>query len=184
MAFSLPSSTYVFGILWPRIGICPGLRTLLIGRRILLVEVRNVRDKGVVRIGICQKTFNTQKNLGNRQSRRPFILQNIKANRTRCVNIRMIDPRDKAHVWGAKGIVLREFNREFEDTAFIGRIRWAKNEAVPFIHIISLRSSATGGWRISLKFFQFILYAFQCHPYLQRCIILKLRGRPRKYPLL
>lgn len=52
-----------------------------ISRSIGLVDVSNLRNKRIIRVGISQQRADRKQNLGNGQSRRPLVLQDVEADR-------------------------------------------------------------------------------------------------------
>jgi len=58
---------------------CPFSGRFLISGTILLIEIRDFWNEGVIRIRISKKARYTQKNLRNSEGRRPLGLENIEA---------------------------------------------------------------------------------------------------------
>ena len=79
--------------------------------------MRHLRPQGIFRVRIGQKGQNRQEHLRNRQSRRPLIFQDVQADHTARVDIRVIDLRLEIDFWGLKGIIRREVDGELKDTA-------------------------------------------------------------------
>ena len=123
----------------------------------------HLRPQGIVGIGIGQQGQDGQQNLGNGQSRRPLILENIQADHAGRVHIRMIDLRCKGDLGGLKGIVRREMNIELKDPAGIGGIGGPHDHAGPVIEILlfGATGAATGG--VLEDILEFLVDTLECH---------------------
>jgi len=59
---------------------------------IFLPVISNIISKGIIRVRLRKKGLNTNQYCSNLQSRAPFIFQDVKANSSQSVNVRMINP--------------------------------------------------------------------------------------------
>lgn len=64
-----------------------------------------------------------------------FYLQNINTNKAERIDIAVIDLRHELALRRRKWVILGELHVEFEDSVFIGRIRWAVYVSIPFEEI-------------------------------------------------
>jgi len=72
--------------------------------------VRNLGDKGIIRVGIGQQGTDREQDLGDRQSRAPLLLENIEAYASIAVDIRMEDLSLERYLRGFEGVIRRKMN--------------------------------------------------------------------------
>ena len=98
--------------------------------------MRDIRHQRIIRIRVCEQRQNTEKHLRNRERRTPLTFQNIKTDASRCVDIRMIDLRFEGNNGRLEGIIARKADRQVEDSAREGRVRWSEDHGGPGKEVI------------------------------------------------
>ena len=101
----------------------PFTRLDIIGGAIPLVRVCDLRNQRIIRIRIREQRQDAQKNFGNRKRRTPLLFQNIKADSTSCVDIRMIDLRLESDDRRLERIVTGKSDTQTKGASVKGRIR-------------------------------------------------------------
>ena len=80
------------------------------------------RARNTHRVGVGQQRTDGQQNLGNRQRRRPLLLQDIKADLSRTVDVTVVDSRAKRHFRRLEWVIRRKLNIQKEDAILVRRI--------------------------------------------------------------
>lgn len=141
-----------------RISLRPFPCLFLVRLAIALVEIRDFRRQRVVRIGVREETQNTQERLGNRECRAPPVFQNIKADATSCVDIRMVDFGAERHNRRLERIVTRKRDGQLEHTPLKWRIRGTEDHGLPTKEILFVdRAGCTIRRRILLNLLELVL---------------------------
>jgi len=73
-------------------------------------ELRDVWNKGIIRVGVSKKRANTEQHLGYGEGRAPLILENVQADSTIRVDVTVIDTCGEMHLGWLKRIIRREVN--------------------------------------------------------------------------
>ena len=123
--------------------ICPFPRRCLVVRPMILVLLGNLGHERIIRIRIGQHGQNREKDLGNCQSRRPILLQNIKTDETRCVDLWMVNLRGEDDARRLERIVDRKLDCHMEDAPAVGGICGSEHDALPVVHIIFIDRAGT-----------------------------------------
>ncbi len=98
--------------------------------------MRDIRHQRITRIRVREKRQNAKKHLRNRERRTPLTLQNIKTDASRCVDIRMIDLRFEGYNGWLEGVITRKADRQVEDAAREGGVRWSEDHGGPGKEVI------------------------------------------------
>ena len=131
---------------------------------ISLVDVGDLGNEGIVWVGICQQRTDGEKNLRDCQSWWPLVLEDIKADGTIRIDVRMIDSCSECALGWFERVVCGEVNVEEEHTASVGAVIGAEDGGLPVILIFFVNGT---GWAVgrgvSPKINQFLLDSLQCH---------------------
>ena len=73
---------------------------------VILVEGGDLGHERIIRVGVSQQRADRQKNLGNGQGGRPLILEDVEANRTVRVDVRVVNFRSELQLRGLEGLSL------------------------------------------------------------------------------
>ena len=123
--------------------ICPLPRRYLVVRPTILVLLGNLGHERVIRIRVGQHGQNGEKDLRNCQSRRPILLQNIKTDEARCVDIWMVNLRGEDNARRLERIVNRKLDCHMEDAPAVGGICGSEHDTLPVIHIVFIDRAGT-----------------------------------------
>ena len=91
----------------------------------------DIRHQWIIWICVCEKRQNAEEHLRNCESRTPLILQNIKTDAARCVDIRMIDLRFEGDNGWFEGIIAWKADGQVEDAACEGGIWRSEDHGGP-----------------------------------------------------
>lgn len=69
----------------------PLARRVLVARAVALVDVRDLRHERVVGVGVGQQRADREQHLGDRQRRRPLVLEDVEADRALRVDVGVVD---------------------------------------------------------------------------------------------
>ena len=101
-----------------------------------LVDVSDLRHKGVVRVGISQQRADGEQHLRDGESWGPLILQDVQANAAVRVDVGMVDPGGEVALGRLEGVVGREVDVQEEHTSSIGRIIRSHDGGLPVVLIL------------------------------------------------
>lgn len=107
-----------------------------------LKKTSNLRNKRIVGISISKKRRNRNQNLRSCESRRPSLLENIKANTTTLVNVTVINLSLKSYLGSLEGIILRKLDGEEEKTTLVRRTLRTENGCLPLKKIITINTGS------------------------------------------
>lgn len=99
---------------------CPLGSCLPVSVVIGLVDVGNFGDEGVIWVWVRQQRADGQQHFGNGQGWAPLFLQDIQADASLAVDIRMVDLRLEAYLGRLKRVIRREVNVDKEHAAGVG----------------------------------------------------------------
>jgi hypothetical protein len=122
---------------------------------VCLEQLCNVRDQWIVGIGVRQEGANAQEYLGNGQSGRPLVLENVQANTSIGVDVTVIDACGEVDLGRLKGVIGGKVNVKEKDSAGVRRIIGAHDGGLPVEHVVSDGSSRAVGRRVLAKIYQF-----------------------------
>jgi len=91
----------------------------------------------IVGVAVGEKRGDGEQDLGDSKSRRPVVLQDIKANTTIGVNVAVVDLGSELDLRGSERIVRREEDGEEEETALIRRILRTDDRCTPLVEIVA-----------------------------------------------
>lgn len=126
--------------------------------------MRYIRHQRIGWVRVRKETQNTEKHLGDRECRTPLTLQNIKADATRCVDIRMIDFRFESDDWRLEWIIGGKINAEAKYSALERAITGPEYQCLPGEEIcIADGARRTVCRRIFFNICVFSLQSSECH---------------------
>ena len=105
-------------------------------------------DERVARVAVGKQGADGEQDLGDGESRTPFILENVEADDSLGVNIAVIDPGPKLHFRWLEGIISGKMNIQEEHASFVHRARGSEDGADPLVQIVAFRARAAVGRRI------------------------------------
>jgi hypothetical protein len=111
-------------------------RSLVLGA-IVLVDVSDLRDKRVVRVGICQHRADRQENFRDGQGRAPLVSKDVEADAAVGVDVGVVDASGEVDLRGLEGVVGREMNCEEEDTTRVWRVAGSHDCSLPVEQILT-----------------------------------------------
>jgi hypothetical protein len=139
--------------------IAKGIRTsicLVLGL-VRLEEMGNLRNEGIIRVRISEKTCHTEENLADGESRRPLLFKDIETDESRCIDVGMVNLGNELELRRLERIINRKQNLKLEDPSCIGAVGRTKNHTLPPEHIITNRTSTAVRRRITLEISQLFL---------------------------
>lgn len=77
-------------------------------RSVAQILLSNAANKWIMRIGVSQQRTDGEQHVGDRQSRTPILLQNVKAYLTVVINIAVVNACSEHHLWRLERVVARE----------------------------------------------------------------------------
>jgi hypothetical protein len=89
----------------------------LVARTVGLVHVCDFRDERVVWVGIRQHRADAKEHLGDGEGWRPLVSQDVQADATVRVDVRVVYARGEVHLGRLEWVVCGEVDREEEDAA-------------------------------------------------------------------
>jgi len=106
-----------------------------------LVDVSNFGHKRIVWVGIREHGADGQENFADGQGRAPLITENVEADATIGVDVRVIYACGEVDLWWLERIVRRKVYRQEEDTAAVAGIGRSHNGSLPVKQIVAHGSS-------------------------------------------
>jgi hypothetical protein len=126
--------------------------------------VCDLRNQRIIRIRITEERTNAQKDLAHRESRRPILLENIEADDTGTVDIRVVDLGRECTSGRLEWVIHREEDLKLEYTPGEGRICGTEDYTLPPIQVILLfRTGRAIGRGVGLDIHKFTLDSTQRH---------------------
>lgn len=116
---------------------------LLVLCTVIGILVGDIRHQRILWVRVSQHGENGQKNLRDCQGGRPVLLQNIKTDESRCVDIWMVNLRLEDNSGWLERIVDWELNVHLEDTSSIWGIVRAEEDPLPHEYVVLLDGSCT-----------------------------------------
>lgn len=112
-------------------------------------------DEGVVRVRVRQERQDAEEHLGDAEGGAPLGFQNIKADSTGCVDVRMIDLRLEGDDRGLERVLRGEVDAQAEDAALKGRVGGAEDHGIPAEEVLADRTccAVLDGGRLDLGVF-------------------------------
>jgi len=93
--------------------------------------VGDVRNKRIIWVRVTEKGADGEQDLGDGECGTPLILQNVEANATIRVDVRVVDSSREVALWGLERIVRREVDVQEVNTSAVGRIVRAHDSGLP-----------------------------------------------------
>ena len=131
---------------------------------VVLVDGGDLGHERVIRVRVSQQRADGEQHLRDGQSGRPLVFEDVQADGSVCVDVRMVNFGREGNLRRLEGIVRREVDVEEEYAAGIWRIIRSHNGGLP-VELVSLirgTSRAVGG-RVSAKVDEFLLDSFKRH---------------------
>jgi len=144
---------------------CPLRRGPIEGPSVVFELLSDLRDEGVVGVGVRKKGANREQHLSNSKGGRPLILEDVQADAAVGVDVWVVDLRCELEPRGLEGVVLREVDPQLKHAPCVGRFSRANNGGLPPIQVICSRSRRYVGDLVLLQIFEFLLNPAQRHFY-------------------
>lgn len=128
-----------------------------------LVDVSDLRDEGIIGIGIGQHRADRQQDLRDGKSGRPLIPQDIQANTTIGVDVGVVNPGGEVHLRRLERIICGESNAKEKDTRRIRTVGGSHDSSLPVEKIITNRASGAGAGRITSEISELLVNALEGH---------------------
>mmetsp|Transcript_31338 Transcript_31338/g.57827 ORF Transcript_31338/g.57827 Transcript_31338/m.57827 type:complete len:211 (-) Transcript_31338:4-636(-) len=141
----------------------PGTASLVILLTVRAVDVSNLGDKRIIRVGVREQRANGQQDLGDGQSRAPLILEDIKANATTGIDVGVVNLGGEVDLWGLERVVRREADVECKDASLERRVSRSHDRGLPVEQVIPHRSRAAVGRRVLREVLEFLVDTLQRH---------------------
>jgi len=135
----------------------PLLGGSFISASVILVDVGDFGDQRIVGVGVSQQRTDGQQHLSDGQSGGPLILQDIQADTTVGVDVRMVNSSIETDLGRLEGIISGEVNAQEENTSGIGTVFGTHNGSLP-VEVITVigRSGTAMSGRITTEVNQFL----------------------------
>ena len=101
-----------------------------------LVDVSDFRHEGIVRVGVGQEGADGEQHLRDGQCGRPLVLQDVQADATIRIDVRVVNSRGKVALGRLEGVVSGEVDVQEVDTSGIGRIVGAHDGCLPVVLVL------------------------------------------------
>lgn len=128
-----------------------------------LVDMGDLRDEGIVGVGIGQHRADRQQDLGDGKSGRPLIPQDIQANTTVGVDVGVVNPGGEVHLRRLERIVCGEGDAKEKDTGRIGTVGGSHDSSLPVEKIITDGASGAGAGGITSEISELLVNALEGH---------------------
>jgi len=128
------------------------------------VQVGDLRHERIIGIGVSQQRADREKNLRDGQSRRPLILQDVKADATIAVDIHMVDLRSESKLRWLERVIGREMNVQEENTLMVRGVLGSHDRSLP-VELVLLVGGSGGAvrGRVPTKVYELLLDSFKRH---------------------
>jgi hypothetical protein len=85
-----------------------------------IIKINILRDKRIIWIRVREQRANGEEQLGDSQSRRPVILEDIEADSSFIIDIAVIDLGGELNLWWLEWVILWELELKEKHSSFIG----------------------------------------------------------------
>ena len=126
---------------------CPVSRLLVEAVSVIAVQPRSFRIQRTIGVCIREKRGNRQQHLGDREAWAPVVLEDVKADTTVGIDVRVVHLRRESYLWWLERIVCREVDVEVKRAATVGRVCWPNQDSLPLEHVRLLHWAGTNSWR-------------------------------------
>ena len=148
-----PNPFWTIGL---RIASSPFARSGLILGLVGHVLICDCGNQWVLGIRVRQQRADGQEYLANRQRGRPLVLENIKTNTARLVDVGVVDLGDECNLWGFEWVIHGELNPEGKQPTLEWTICRTHDGPVPCVNVLLiLRTRTAVAGRVSLEILEF-----------------------------
>ena len=109
----------------------PLTSSIVVAVTFLFVNGGNFGHQRIIRVRVSEKRADGQENLGDGESGRPLILQDIEADRAIAVDVRMVNFRREAHLGRLEWVVGGEVDVQEENASRVRRILRTHDRSLP-----------------------------------------------------
>jgi hypothetical protein len=128
-----------------------------------LVDMRDLRHQGIIRVGVCEHRTDGKQHFGDCQRRAPLVSENVKTDAAVGVDVGVIDPRVEADLRWLEWIVGREVNRQEEHATRVWRVTRTHDSCLPMEQVFSSRAGRARGGRITAEISEFLVNSLESH---------------------
>ena len=128
-----------------------------------LQKLRDVRDEGVVRVGVGEEGADAEQHLGDGEGGTPLVLEDVEADAAVRVDVAVVDAGGEVDLGRLEGVVGGEVDVEEEDAAGVGGVVGPHDGGLPVEHIVADRAGAAVGRRVLAEVDQFLIDPFEGH---------------------
>ncbi len=116
-------------------------------------------NEGIRRVAIGEERTYGQENFGDRQRRRPVVLQNVEANDAVGVDVAVVNAGPEGDLGRLERVVVREVDVEEEDAAFVDGAGRPEDGRHPLVQVVTLRAGGAVRRRVEGDFGELLLDA-------------------------
>lgn len=135
----------------------------LVAGAIRLIDVGNLRNKRVIRVGVCEHGADRKQNLRNGEGRAPLVPQDIQTDTSVRVDVGVVNASGEVNLGRLERVVGREVDGEEENTSGVWRVARTHDSSLPVEQIISDGTSGAGGGGIPAQISEFLVNALKSH---------------------
>ena len=152
---------------WPSLshGVLGGplLGELVVLGAVGLEEAGDVGDERVVGVGVGEERADGEEDLGDGESGRPGLLEDVETDRAVGVDVGVEDASGEGELGRLEGVVGGEVDAEEEDSSVVGRALGSHDARVPLEFVVAHGTGRAVGGRVLLQVRQLLLDSAQCH---------------------
>jgi len=127
--------------------LCPLLCQLVVFLTVSFEDAGNLRDQGVIRVGVTEQRAHRKQDLADGERWGPLGPKDVETNRPIGVDVRVVDPGCERYLWGLEGVVSGEVNCKEKHSTLVRAVWGAHDCGLPVKQILSNWSStALGRW--------------------------------------
>lgn len=141
----------------------PLLCQLVVFFAVSFEDAGDLRDKGIVRVGVTEQGADREQNLADRQSWGPLGPKDVEADGPIGVDVGMVDPRCEGYLWRLEGVVSRKVNCEEEHSPLVRAVWGAHDCGLPVEQILSNWSSTALGRGVPSEVLQLLVDPLEGH---------------------
>eukprot|EP00562_Extubocellulus_spinifer_P029669 CAMPEP_0178713152 /NCGR_PEP_ID=MMETSP0699-20121125/19261_1 /TAXON_ID=265572 /ORGANISM="Extubocellulus spinifer, Strain CCMP396" /LENGTH=185 /DNA_ID=CAMNT_0020361947 /DNA_START=864 /DNA_END=1418 /DNA_ORIENTATION=+ len=128
-----------------------------------LQKLSDIRDEGIVGIGIGEEGADAEQDLGDGEGGGPLVLEDVEADPAVGVDVAVVDAGGEVDLGGFEGVVGGEVDVEEEDSAGVRRVVGPHDGGLPVEHIIADGTGRAVCRRILPQIDQFLIDSLQRH---------------------
>ena len=131
---------------------------------IALENVGNLRDERVIWVGVSQERADGEEHLGDGESGRPLVFEDVEADRSIAVDVHVINFRRERNLRRLEGVVGREVDVQEEHALMVRGVLGAHDRRLPveLVSFVCWAGRAVRG-RVSSEVDELLLDSFKCH---------------------